>query len=108
MSTDENTEHEQPYQPPQPPAQPQAAVPAPSADATPRTVDLRRPSWLTRGVAVAGSVAAATFVLGGAAGYAVGHGSGDDHRMPAPSSRDGRGPGFGPAAGQQGPPGFQQ
>lgn len=77
--------------------------PAAAQPDSPRVVDVRRPSWLTRTVAVAGGVAAATFVLGGAIGFAVGHGDGDDRRDPAGFSRDGgpqngHGPqdGFGP------------
>lgn len=86
------------------PAVPDAvAQPAPE----PQVVDLKRPSWLTKSVAVAGSVAAATFVIGGAAGYAIGD-SGDDagagfNGPPSFSSNDGGQQSFnGPGQSQNG------
>lgn len=73
------------------PAVPETVTPAPAQPAAPAVVDLRRPSWLTKTVAAAGGVAAATFVLGGAVGYAIGHAGGDDTTR-----------------GFNGPPGFSQ
>jgi hypothetical protein len=95
-----------------------ADQPAPAAPvATAPVVDLGRPSWLTRTVAVAGGIAAVTFVLGGVAGYAIGNGGGANgtRTFPAGFSRDGGhglgGPGGGPGGGQgfnqQGPPNVQ-
>ena len=93
------------------------ALDEPSADAAAPARTRARPAWLTRSRTIVGGVAAATFVIGGAFGFGIGHattGDSDGGRQPGlergfdggfEPDEDGPGGGFG-HDGQQ-PPSFQ-
>ena len=89
----------------------------PPADAAAPERTRARPAWLTRSRTIAGGVAAATFVIGGAVGFGIGHATTDDFDgggLPGVEGGfdggfepDGDGPGGGFGHDGQPPPSFQ-